>query len=105
MRFQALQELQDVKRNGRDYISRALQHDEADDKTFLRAEKEERELLKDYIKMMQELDIFQKPKDRKEVTEKQSTESVRRDLSSLYEKHHGESKEGQEEVEKQDAAE
>jgi len=80
MRFQALQELQDVKRNGRDYISRALQHEEADDKTFLRAEKEERELLKDYIKMMQELDIFQKPKERKEIKEKGS-ESVEFNIS------------------------
>ena len=97
MRFQALQEIQDVKRNGRNYISRALQHEEADDSTFLRAEKEERELLKDYIKMMQELDIFQKPEDRVEKTEKKDTESVRKDLSEIYEKYHGDSKE--EEVE------
>jgi len=72
MRFQAFQEIQDVKRNGRDYISRAIQHEEADDTTFLRAEKEERELMKDWIEMMQEISVFKKPKERKEVEQKGS---------------------------------
>ena len=83
MRLQIKQEVEDVKRNGKDYISRAIQHEDADDKTLLRAQKEARGLFKDYIHMLQELGILEKPKERKEV-EQTSKESTADKLAEYY---------------------
>lgn len=83
------QDIRDGEQLANNLLARAIQHDDASANTLARASKLALENRKRKVELLQELGVIQKPKERKEVEQSKDTESVRRDLSSLYEKHHG----------------
>jgi len=68
------QDVQDGNKLANNLLARAIQHDEAKPSTLLRASKEAQKIRQRKIKMLQELGIVQKPKERKEIEEKSGDE-------------------------------
>jgi len=56
-------------RQANNLVSRVIEHPEASASDLIKASKESQKIPKRYIKMMQELGVIKKPKERKEVTE------------------------------------
>jgi len=84
LRLQLFQEMKDAKKNAKNYVSKAVSHPEADDKTYLKANKEEQEIPKRFIKCAQELGIFEKPKERKEHIDKGRSDDVLERMQKAY---------------------
>ncbi|MFB6225020.1 MAG: hypothetical protein ABEI13_01010 [Candidatus Paceibacteria bacterium] len=85
MRLQLFQEIRDAKTNAKSYVSKAVSGD-TDESTYLKASKEEEKVLERYIKMLQELSLLPKPKERKEVEETKDVSKVREELAEIYRK-------------------
>ena len=66
------QDIRDGEQLANNLLARAIQHDKAKPSTLARASKLALENRKRKVELLQELGIIQKPKERKEVTEKQA---------------------------------
>lgn len=64
------QDIKDGEQLANNLLARAIQHENADDKTFLRASDQALKIRERKVKLLQELGIKEKPKERKEVEEK-----------------------------------
>lgn len=84
MRFQVMQEIKDAKQNSKNYISKAISHPEVDPNAYLRSAKEERQTVKDFIFMMQEIGLFDKPKERKEHEDRNTDTNLKDKLAEAY---------------------
>ena len=91
LKIQMKQRIEDGTNEAQNYISKAVSHERTRPATFVKAAKEAQKIPERYIKMMQELGVIQKPKERKEVENKASTENHRKELAELMkEKQEGE---------------
>jgi len=63
-------EVRDGKKLANNLLARAIQHDDVNPSTMVRATKEAQKIPERHIEMLQELGIIQKPKERREVTQK-----------------------------------
>jgi len=84
LQIQLKQMAEEATRNSLSYISegKAVAEKSAD---FARLAKEERQTVKDAIEMTQELGIIDKPKERKEVENKDGGDEIREKLAEYYE--------------------
>lgn len=64
------QDIRDGEQLANNLLARAIQHDKAKPSTYVRASKEALENRKRKVELLQELGVIQKPKERKEVEQK-----------------------------------
>jgi len=69
LKIQMKQRIEDGTNEAQNYISKAVSHERTRPATYVKAAKEAQKIPERYIKMMQELGVIQKPKERKEVQE------------------------------------
>ena len=79
------QDVRDGVQLSNNLLARAIQHEKADDKTYLRASDQALKVRKRKVELLQELGILEKPKERKEVTER-SKDSSSDKLAEYYKK-------------------
>lgn len=75
LKVQMKQRIENGTSEAENYISKAVTDERTRPSTYVKAAKEAQKIPERYIKMMQELGVIQKPKERKEIEEK-SGESV-----------------------------
>lgn len=92
------QDIRDGEQLANNLLARAIQHDDADDKTFLRASDQALKIRERKVKLLQELGIKEKPKERREV-KTESVDSTEDKLAEYYEQKMKEEEERKEEVE------
>ena len=91
LKIQMKQKIEDGTQLANNLVAKAIQDDRAKPHTKIKASKQAQKIPERYIKMMQELGVIQKPKERKEVENKAKTENHRKELAELMkEKQEGE---------------
>jgi len=70
------QDVKDGEQLANNLLARAIQHDDADDKTYLRASEKALKIRERKLKLLQELGVIQKPKERKEVEQKSTDVTI-----------------------------
>jgi len=85
LKVQMKQRIEDGTRMADSLLSQAVSDERAKPRTKIKAAKEAQKIPERYIKMMQELGVIQKPKERKEVTETNSVSSSDK-LAEYYKK-------------------
>lgn len=94
------QDVRDGVQLANNLLARAIQHDDADDKTYLRASDQALKVRKRKVELLQELGILEKPKERKEVTERsKEADDVLERLQSAYQEKQDNSKDKKESLE------
>lgn len=94
------QDVHDGVQLANNLLARAIQHDDADDKTYLRASDQALKVRKRKVELLQELGILEKPKERKEVTERsKEADDVLERLQSAYQEKQDNSKDKKESLE------
>lgn len=91
LKVQMKQRIEDGTKLANNLLAQAIQDQDASPRTKVKAAKEAQKIPDRYIKMMQELGVIQKPKERKEVENKE-TESSLDKLAKIYEQERDEEK-------------
>lgn len=78
------QDIRDGEQLANNLLARAIQSDDAKPSTYVRASKEALENRKRKVELLQELGIIQKPKERKEIEEKDSSQEIREEFAEYY---------------------
>jgi DNA-binding transcriptional regulator LsrR (DeoR family) len=84
LKVQMKQRIEDGTNMADNLLSQAISDDRAKPRTKIKAAKQAQKVPERYIKMMQELGVIQKPKERKEVEKTGGSDQVLSDLQEAY---------------------
>lgn len=74
------QDVKDGNQLANNLLARAIQHDDADDKTLIRAAGEAQKIRQRKVELLQELGVLEKPKERSKVETDADTDELREEL-------------------------